>query len=111
MKKSLILLLTFALVGSAAAFESVKNEAPIVIPAKSETVYNKLWVQSVMISAPAPTQKANAVVMLVAWDGGANILEGSSRMVRINDIFGVAQTDTEMAAAINAVIKIADKYK
>lgn len=111
MRKLFALLVLIAIAFPAFAFDTVEADVPIVVPAQEAKTYPKLWVRSVSIQAPSPTVKASAYVVMVPWDGAGSVLQAPVKTVAVQDLFEKAKTDTEIAQAIDLVIKIAERYK
>ncbi len=91
-------------------YEQVDNPNPVTVPAVPEKVYDKLWITRIMVESPAPDQQANAVVVGIPWDGAGSILAGPVMTKTIPNIFGMATVDQDVADAINALLKVVNKY-
>ena len=93
------------------SYVQVTNPTPVTSPAVAEIVYNKLWVTKLVIESPDASKKACASVTGLPWDGGANILYSGPVVVRkIPDIFGLAESHSEVGDAINAILTVVDTY-
>jgi hypothetical protein len=93
------------------SFEQVTNPNPIVVPAVAEKNFNKLWITKINISSPRPDDKSQATIEGIPWDGAREVLYSSPVVTKtIRDIFKIAQTDPEMASAINSILKMVNKY-
>jgi hypothetical protein len=93
------------------SYVQVDNPSPVVIPAIAEKNFNKLWITKISIESPNPTAKAVAIIEGLPWDGGANILFSGPVVTRtIPDVFGLAASDTDAAAAVNAILTVVNKY-
>jgi hypothetical protein len=109
MKKFIALLVLTTFAFPCFAFEQADNPTPVTVPAQEAKTYSKLWVRSVNIRASTPTAKAFAYITLVPWDGDGSVLTAPVKTVAVQDLFEKAKTDTEIAQAIDLIIKIADR--
>lgn len=95
-----------------ATYVQISAQAPSVVPATSEIVYDKLWLKSLMINAPDPARDAVVRAMLVPCrdvtvDGvpSKEIMPGAQEIpIIINNLFAKGETDADFAAAINAIL-------
>jgi hypothetical protein len=90
---------------------AITPDTPVIVPAISEKVYDKLWLQRLIIEAPKPSQPVTVYVELVPYDGEGNTLPSPLTYNTIPDAFGLAATDTDFAQVLAGIITMANKYK
>jgi len=76
---------------------------PLVIP---ERTFDKIWVEAISISAPSPDQDATAIVRLRRFQtvDGVSECEQESQKLEVNGILALAETDSDLAAAVGALM-------
>ena len=77
---------------------------PLTIPA---TVYDRIWIQEIVISAPDPNGEVSARVCLrrFATVGGvAELEQGPGQWVEVHEVLAGSQTDADLAAAVSALM-------
>lgn len=84
---------------------------PITVPAQDATVYPKLWMKSMIVMAPSPTEKASIIFDFVPYDGSGKILNAPVTGNMIPDAFALAEKDPEFAQVFGGVLKMVNKYK
>jgi len=93
-----------------ADFPEITPNEPVIKPAQSEKVFNKLWMRKLEVFADGPSIPVRIVIELVPSTGSEILNENIIRNV-IPDAFGLAAEDPEFAQALGAVIAMANKYK
>ena len=77
---------------------------PLTIPA---AVYDRMWVEEVVISAPSPSGDASARIRLHRFgvvDGVATLSPDSGEWLEVNDLLAGAEEDADLAAAVSALM-------
>lgn len=78
---------------------------PLTVPAK---IYDRIWVEEIVIDAPDPNGAVNARVRLRRYtllaDGTAELEPEPGRWVQVNDVLTGAQADAELAAVVTALM-------
>lgn len=92
-------------------FEQVDNPNPIATPATPATNYNKLWITKILVESPTPASQSSATIVGIPWDGSTRTLDKPVITKVIPNIFGLAQGDPDVVTAINAILKVVNKYK
>lgn len=87
---------------------------PTNVPAQSARVYDKWWMTQMMVQAGDPNKKVRATVMLKKYatlpDGSFELEDGQATTVVIDDLFHVAQSNTDVATAISALMTAVASY-
>jgi hypothetical protein len=89
----------------------ITPETPTVTPAIPEKSYDKLWMDSLNISSPLPTQLARVSFSLKPYDGVDSVLQSPVINKTIPDAFGLAAKDPQFAQVMAGVIAMVNKYK
>jgi len=77
---------------------------PVTIPAVSAKTADALWISNLTINAPNLTDKVNATAMVVPYNSSTGeLLRGQAKMLRLNDLFGMAATNANIANAMQAL--------
>lgn len=77
---------------------------PVTIPA---TVYDKVWVEEVVISAPDPNGKVTARVRLRRFGvvaGKAELEPAAGQWLEVPDVLAGAETDADLAAVVGSLM-------
>lgn len=76
---------------------------PLTVPARN---YDRVWIEVVDISAPTPAGDATARVRLrrFAVEEGEVYVEPDSQLIQVDNILEKAQTDTDLADAVTALM-------
>ncbi len=77
---------------------------PLVIPAK---VFDKIWVEEVVISAPDPNGEVSGRVKLrrfATLDGVAELSPDEGQWLEVQDVLSGSQADPELAAVVSALM-------
>lgn len=77
---------------------------PLTVPAK---IYDKIWVEEVIIQAPDPNGDATARVHLRRFtvvDGVAELEPGNGVWLEVHNILTNAATDSDLAQAVGALM-------
>jgi hypothetical protein len=100
------------------SYTQIVNDTPIVTPAKDEIVYDRYWLSRFKIEANDPIKPISAVAVFVpARDVTVTIDEKEvtykelmpnaiGKRLVIDDLFGEAAKDANMAKVINDVINM-----
>lgn len=83
--------------------ETLPAASPVTVPAK---VFDKVWVEEIIISAPDANADASAIVRLrlFAEEDGVKTLLPSIYTVRVESLLATAPTDPELDAAVTALM-------
>jgi hypothetical protein len=82
----------------------LKAQTPLSVPA---TVYDRIWVEMVEISAPSPDQDANAYVRLRRYalrEDGTVATDPESFRLEVSNIIATSATDADLGAAFNSIM-------
>lgn len=82
---------------------------PLTIPAK---IYDKIWVEEVVVSAPDPNQDATARVRLRKFaviDGVAELEPGAGTWLTVNNVLSGAESDADLGQAVAALMAFIEK--
>jgi hypothetical protein len=74
---------------------------PISRPA---VTYDRYWLQTLVMQAPSPTQKATATVILAPYSQADGSLLGQTVTLAVDDLFARAATDAQLAGAMAALV-------
>ena len=77
---------------------------PVTIPA---TVYDKVWVEEVVISAPDPNGEVTARVRLrrfAAVEGRAELEPAAGQWLEVRDVLTGADTDPDLGNVVSALM-------
>ena len=77
---------------------------PITVPSKT---FNRIWVETVVISAPDPNGDAEARVKLRRFsvtNGVAELEPSEGEWVSVPDVLNTAETDADLALVVNALM-------
>jgi hypothetical protein len=86
-------------------------DTPVVIEAKEEKVYSKLWLQRLIVEAASPSKPITVYIELVPNDGNGNTLTSPITHNTIPNAFLLAAQDPQFAQVLGGVIMMANKYK
>jgi hypothetical protein len=82
---------------------------PLAVPAK---IYDKIWVEELVVSAPDPNQDASARVRLRKFavvNGVAELEPGAGTWLTINNVLSGAETDPDLGQAVAALMAFITK--
>ena len=77
---------------------------PVIIPA---TVYDKVWVEEVVISAPDPNGEVTARVRLrrfAAVEGRAELEPAAGQWLEVRDVLTGVDTDPDLGNVVSALM-------
>jgi hypothetical protein len=77
---------------------------PLTIPAK---VYDKVWVEEVIISAPDPNGEVNGRVRLRRFtvvEGVAELEPEQGQWVEVKDVLAGSEADADLAAVMSSLL-------
>lgn len=86
------------------AIPTLTAATPLTVPAK---VYDKIWVEEVVISAPDPNGDASARVRLRKFtvvDGVAELEPTPGNWLQINDLLANSETDADLAQVVSSLM-------
>jgi hypothetical protein len=89
----------------------ITPETPVISPAIPEKTYPKLWMDSMNISTPVPTQKKVISFSMKPYDGENDILQSPVKRNTIPDADFLSSLDPEFAQTMFLVVKMVDRYK
>jgi len=89
----------------------ITPDEPVVIKPVEEKVYDKLWLQRLIVEAPHPTKPITVYMELVPNDGQGNILPSPLTHNTVPNAFQLAAKDPQFAQVLGGVIMMANKYK
>jgi hypothetical protein len=92
-------------------FPTFTNLEPLIIPAKEEKVYDKLWLHRMIIEAPNPQVKSTVYMEFTPYDGKGLMQEAPLTYNTIPDAFGLAGKDPLFAQTMGMVFMMLNKYK
>ena len=91
------------------AYTQLSATSPAVIPATDEIVYDRFWITDVNIISVDPNDKSMAIATIVPAreeNGTITLKPGDQgKQIQIDDIFGLAETNSELSGAIDGLIK------
>lgn len=77
---------------------------PVIVPAVAQQTYDAWWITNLSIQAPSPTGKVRAFATLVPYNSQTQAIKGDQPVsLSILDLFGAAQTDATISAAMTAI--------
>ena len=82
----------------------LESATPVTVPAK---VFDKLWVEEVVISAPDPNGDASARVRVRRFcttDGLAELEPEQGQWIEIKDVLSGSATDPDLAAVVGSLM-------
>jgi hypothetical protein len=68
-------------------------------------VYDRYWVQTLVVRAPAPNQPADATVILAAYSSADGSLSGETVNLTVSDLFTRAAGDQKLAEAMVSLMQ------
>ena len=90
------------------AYTQMNANSASVVAATDEVTYDKYWLQHMRIMAPDPSQNVKVVARFIPCkdDGETKVLmtDGEPQIVTINDLLGDAESDSNLAAAVDSVL-------
>lgn len=78
---------------------------PVTIPAK---VFDKIWVEEVVIAAPDPNGDVTARIKTRRFsttDGIAVLEPSAGEWIEVKDVLATASSDTDLAAVVDALMR------
>ena len=88
-------------------------ELPELIAAEPTTrpavTYDRYWLQTLVMRAPAPGQPADATVVLARYSSADGSLSGETVTLTVSDLFTRAAGDQQLAAAMAALLEAVKK--
>ena len=67
--------------------------------------YDRYWVQTLVVRAPAPNQPADATVILAAYASADGSLSGETVNLTVSDLFTRAAGDQKLAKAMVSLMQ------
>ena len=83
--------------------------SPTTIP---EKVYDRVWVEEIVIKGPDPNGEVSGEVKLHKYgmfDGVAELEPNGGQWIRVNNMLEESQTDADLAAAMASLISYVTK--
>ena len=83
--------------------------SPTTIP---EKVYDRVWVEEIVIKGPDPNGEVSGEVKLHKYgmfDGVAELEPNGGQWIRVNNMLEESQTDADLAAAMTSLIAYVTK--
>jgi len=68
-------------------------------------VYDRYWLQTLVVRAPAPNQPADATVILAAYSSADGSLSGETVNLAVSDLFTRAVGDQKLAEAMVSLMQ------
>jgi hypothetical protein len=72
-------------------------------------VYDRYWLQTLVMRAPAPGQTADAIVTLAAYSSADGSLSGETVNLTVSDLFAKAAGDQQLADAMVSLMQAVQK--
>ena len=73
----------------------IQNNNPIILSATNEKTFPHLWIRSISIQTPSPQSKGSASIVVCGYNSDTQeILTSSSKLIKVEDLFGAAQGNT-----------------
>lgn len=82
---------------------SIQNPTPITVPATSAEVYDSFWATRMIISSPAPNERASAFIELKPYNTATQKTLNETKRVPISDLWALAAEKPEVAVAIASI--------
>ena len=77
---------------------------PINVPAQQAQVADSLWITNLSVFAPSSSGKVKVIATLCPMvSSNGNLLSDKSKKLTIDDVLTLAQTNSEVAAAMTAL--------
>jgi hypothetical protein len=86
--------------------------APVIVPPVVERVFDKLWMQRMIVEAPSPASPITVYVELVPFDGETGTtLPSPITHNTVPSAFDLARQDPMFAQVLAGLLLMANKYK
>jgi hypothetical protein len=79
---------------------------PVTRPA---VVYDRWWLQSLIVQAPTPTGEATATVILARYSSADGSLSGETTTITLPDLFGRLGDDYTLASAMAGIVQVVQR--
>jgi hypothetical protein len=89
----------------------IENAKPVVVPATQEAVFDCFWASRIIIDMPNPESSGKAVIELKPYSKDLKKVAEKRETLVVNDIWGKAAENQEVAAAITSMINAIDVLK
>ena len=89
----------------------ITPDTPVVIPPVAEKIYDKLWLQRLIVEASHPSKPITVYMELIPSDGQGNVLPSPVTHNTVPNAFLLAAQDPQFAQVLGGVIMMANKYK
>jgi hypothetical protein len=89
----------------------IENAKPIIIPATEEIIFDCFWASRIIIDMPNPESSGKAVVELKPYNKDSKKVADKKEMLFIDDIWGKANANPEVASAIASMISAINVLK
>ena len=89
----------------------IENTKPIIIPATQEIVFNAFWASKIIIDMPSPESNGKALVELKPYNRTLKKVSNEKQTMFVDDIWGKAENNTEIANAIVSMINAINVLK
>lgn len=89
----------------------IENAKPIIIPATEEIIFDCFWASKIIIDMPTPESSGKAIVELKPYNKSAKKVADKRETLFIDDIWGKANTNPEVASAISSMISAINVLK
>jgi hypothetical protein len=89
----------------------IENTKPIIIQATEETIFDCFWASRIIIDMPNPESSGKAVVELKPYNKDSKKVADRKETLFVDDVWGKANSNPEVASAIASMIKAIDILK
>jgi len=89
----------------------IENTKPVVVPATQEVVFDCFWASKIIIDMPSPESSGKAVVELKPYSKDLKKVAETREILIVDNIWGKAAENQEVAAAITSMINAIDVLK
>jgi hypothetical protein len=89
----------------------IENTKPIITPATEEIIFDCFWASKIIIDMPNPQSSGKAVVELKPYSKSAKKVADKKETLFIDDIWGKANSNPEVASAIVSMINAINVLK
>jgi hypothetical protein len=89
----------------------IENTKPIIVPAVEQIIFDCFWASKIIIDMPNPESSGKALVELKPYNKQLKKIGDKKEALYINDIWGKANSNPEVAAAIVSMINAINVLK
>lgn len=89
----------------------IENTKPVIIPATQEIIFDCFWASKIIIDMPNPESSGKAAIELKPYSKDLKKVSDKKEILIIDDIWGKAATNQEVATAIVSMINAIDVLK